>query len=80
MPNYTHENLDFRVDTTLGKDVLLLESFSGEEGVSTPFEFVLKCLSEEAAAERGDVDNRPGQRRASLRSRTRAARRATRPG
>ena len=38
---YTQDNRPLRVATALGKDVLLLERFSGEEGVSTPFRFTL---------------------------------------
>jgi type VI secretion system secreted protein VgrG len=34
------------VATNAGKDVLLLDSFSGQEGVSQPFRFELKMLSE----------------------------------
>jgi uncharacterized protein involved in type VI secretion and phage assembly len=45
MPTYTQANQEFRLETTLGQDVLLLESLSGEEGMSTPFEFVAHCLS-----------------------------------
>ena len=51
MPTYSQDNQEFRLETTLGKDELLLESFSGEEGVSTPFEYVLKCLSENDAVD-----------------------------
>jgi len=35
----------FRVKTPLGEDALLLDSFQGQERVSTPFRFVLKVLS-----------------------------------
>jgi type VI secretion system secreted protein VgrG len=46
---YTQDNRPLRVATALGKDVLLLERFSGEEGVSTPFRFTLDLLSEKPA-------------------------------
>ena len=51
MPIYTQANQQFRLDTTLGQDVLLLESFSGEEGVSMPFEYVMRCVSEKDAVD-----------------------------
>ena len=37
----------FRFKTPLGEDALLLESFTGEERVSTPFRFVLQLLSDD---------------------------------
>ncbi len=37
-----------RVKSPLGDDALLLESFEGEERISTPFRFVLKVLAEDA--------------------------------
>ncbi|MGO9228802.1 MAG: type VI secretion system Vgr family protein [Bryobacteraceae bacterium] len=37
----------FRIKTTLGDDALLLESFTGEERVSTPYRFVVQLLSED---------------------------------
>jgi len=43
---FTQENRLIRVDTPLGNDVLLLEGFSGSEGLSNPFSFELKLLSE----------------------------------
>ena len=55
MPTYTQANQDFRLDTALGQDVLLLESFSGEEGVSTPFEYVLRCADSTLQAVRYNV-------------------------
>jgi len=48
---YTQDNRPLRVATALGKDVLLLERFSGEEGVSAPFRFTLDLLSDPAALE-----------------------------
>ena len=51
MPKLTQDNQSFRLETTAGPDVLLLESFTGEEGVSTPFEFVAKCVSENDAVD-----------------------------
>lgn len=43
---FTQADRPFRVTTTLGDNVLLLESFEGDEGVSRPFRFILKMLSE----------------------------------
>ncbi len=43
---FTQSDRPFRVKTTLGDDALLLESFEGDEGVSQPFRFVLRMLSE----------------------------------
>ena len=41
----TQDNRLIQLSTTLGKDVLLLQSFSGQEGVSTPFHFDLTVNS-----------------------------------
>lgn len=49
MPRYSQTNRPLRVDTVLGDDVLLLASFSGTEGVSTPFAFQVDMYSEDAA-------------------------------
>ncbi len=46
MPGYTQENRLIQVATPLGPDVLLLQGFEGHEGVSRPFEFDLRMLSE----------------------------------
>jgi len=56
---YTQDKRPLRVTTALGKDVLLLERFSGEEGVSAPFHFVLEMLSENAAIAPDDVLRKP---------------------
>ena len=37
----------FRVNTKLGSDVLLLDSFHGTETISKPYAFSLKLLSED---------------------------------
>ena len=42
---YTQEHRSIRIATPLGEDVLLLEKFSGEEGVSQLFRFDLHLLS-----------------------------------
>ncbi|UCC74174.1 MAG: type VI secretion system tip protein VgrG [Gemmatimonadota bacterium] len=47
MADYTQADRPFRVDSELGEDVLLLEGFSGEEGISSPFCFTVDMLSED---------------------------------
>jgi type VI secretion system secreted protein VgrG len=47
MPGYTQANRPMRVDTVLGTDVLLLDSFTGVEQISEPFAFQLELLSED---------------------------------
>ena len=49
MPNFTQETLPMRVDTDLGEDVLLLQGFAGEEGMSTLFGYTLDLVSEDPA-------------------------------
>jgi type VI secretion system secreted protein VgrG len=49
MGNFSQDDRPFRVDTALGKDVLLLQGFNGDEGVSIPFGYTLDLLSEDAA-------------------------------
>lgn len=46
MAIFTQDKRALRIDTPLGKDVLLLERFDGEEPVSAPFHFRLDLLSE----------------------------------
>ncbi|HET7275933.1 MAG TPA: type VI secretion system tip protein TssI/VgrG [Longimicrobiaceae bacterium] len=46
MASFTQDNRPLRISTPLGKDALLLERISGNEGVSTPFMFTLDLLSE----------------------------------
>ena len=43
---YTQDNRRIGIGTPLGKDVLLLSSFQGEEGISRLFRFDLELLSE----------------------------------
>lgn len=51
MPRYSQEGRPLRVDSVLGEDVLLLGSFSGSEGVSTPFGYRVELYSEDAAVD-----------------------------
>jgi len=53
MAGYTQDNRLIRVDTELGRDILLLDAFHGVEGVSMPFAFHVDLLSEKA-----DIDAR----------------------
>ena len=46
MPTYTQDNRVIRIDTPLGADELLLQKFTGEEGVSKLFQFELVMHSE----------------------------------
>src|SRR6266540_423680 len=46
MAKYSQADRPMRIDTDLGEDALLLEGFTGEEEVSTPFHFTLELLSE----------------------------------
>jgi type VI secretion system secreted protein VgrG len=43
---FTQDQHLIGVNTNAGKDVLLLDSFAGQEGISQPFRFDLKMLSE----------------------------------
>lgn len=49
MATYTQAERPIAVSTVLGEDVLLLQGYSGEEGISTPFSFTLDLLSEDAS-------------------------------
>lgn len=51
MANYSQANRPFRVYTTLGADVLLLMGFTGEEGVSMPYEFSIDLVSESSTVD-----------------------------
>ena len=59
MANYTQGDRDIRVETTLGPDVLLLEGFSGEEAVSTPYQYSLDMVSTNASIAATDVLGKP---------------------
>lgn len=50
MGKYTQDNRLISVTTPLGKDVLLLEGFSGTEAISRPFRFDLTMLAESKTA------------------------------
>jgi type VI secretion system secreted protein VgrG len=59
MGKYSQDDRPFRVNTGLGKDALLLQGFSGEEGVSVPFAYTLDLLSEGAAVDAGRLLRTP---------------------
>jgi type VI secretion system secreted protein VgrG len=46
MPEYVQTRRLIAIDTALGKDVLLLQSFQGKEGISQLYHFQCECLSE----------------------------------
>ena len=46
---FTQSDRPYRIKTTLGDDVLLLESFQGDEAISRPFHYMVKMLSENPA-------------------------------
>jgi len=53
--SYTQENRLISIDTPLGQDVLLLQGFTGSEGISRLFRFHLDLLSENRAIAFGDI-------------------------
>jgi type VI secretion system secreted protein VgrG len=55
MGNYTQERGLFKIDTPLGKDVLLLRGFEGTEGISRLFRFQLDLLSENSSISFPDI-------------------------
>ena len=60
MASFTQDNRPLRVTTPgLGKDALLLERFTGEEHVSSPFRFTLEMLSENASIDPNAVLRKP---------------------
>jgi type VI secretion system secreted protein VgrG len=55
MGAYTQEGGLFKIDTPLGKDVLLLRGFRGSEGISRLFRFELDLLSEDNSVSFPDI-------------------------
>ncbi len=49
----------FRIKTTLGDDALLLNSFAGDERVSTPYRFVVQMLAEDPNIDMKDLLTKP---------------------
>ena len=52
---YTQDNRLIAINTPLGKDVLLLASFSGQEGISRMFKFELELVSEQESISFQDI-------------------------
>jgi type VI secretion system secreted protein VgrG len=59
MPSLSQAGRPFRVDTPLDPDVLLLQRFHGDEGVSVPFHYTLELLSEEEAVDPAELLRQP---------------------
>lgn len=59
MPRYTQADRPMRVDTVLDEDVLLLQAFSGREGVSTPYHYDVQLLSEDPELSARDLLRTP---------------------
>jgi type VI secretion system secreted protein VgrG len=59
MAKISQANRPMRVDSALGEDELLLEGFSGTEGVSTPYGYTLDLLSENPAIAPTDILRKP---------------------
>ncbi len=55
MGRFTQEGRPFRVATPLDPDVLLLQRFHGDEGVSVPFHYTLELLSEDDTLDPADL-------------------------
>ena len=55
MSAYTQEGGLFKIDTPLGKDVLLLRGFKGTESISRLFSFELDLLSENSSISFPDI-------------------------
>jgi type VI secretion system secreted protein VgrG len=53
--SYTQENRLIAIDTPLGRDVLLLRSFAGHEGISRLFNFTAEFLSENHSVNFKDI-------------------------
>src|SRR5690242_16826125 len=56
---YTQEGRPIRLDTPLGKDVLLLEEFTGVEAVSRQFSFQLRAVSTNGSLPLDDLLQKP---------------------
>ncbi len=59
MPTYTQEGRPIGVETPLGKDALILTSFSGEEQMSGLFNFELDMISEEGGHDPAAIIGHP---------------------
>lgn len=59
MPTYTQAGRPVRAYTALDPDVLLLQTFSGVEAVSRPFQFTLELLSERSHIDPEELLRKP---------------------
>lgn len=59
MGSWTQDSRMMAIETPLGKDHLLLRSFTGREGVSQLFTFELDLLSEDSAIQFTDIVGKP---------------------
>lgn len=59
MPTFTQDNRLIRIHTPLGKDELLLQSFSGEEGISKLFHFDIQLHSEKTNIKFENIVGKP---------------------
>jgi type VI secretion system secreted protein VgrG len=56
MPTVTQEGRLFAVETELGEDVLLVDSFTGSEEMSRPFRFDIRLLADIESGQHSSVD------------------------
>lgn len=59
---YTQDGRRLKITTPLGANVLLLNGFSGHEGISRPFFFQLECVAENEKAKQVVFDSLLGQK------------------
>lgn len=59
MADYKQDNRPIKVETPLGADILLLERFTGTEGISRPFEFHLTMVSEQSSVDLDGLLRKP---------------------
>ena len=59
MPTYTQDGRPLRLETPLGKDVLLITGFRGTEAISRPYSFQLDMISEKLDIAAADLVLKP---------------------
>jgi len=59
MAEFSQEGRAIRIDTPLGPDVLLLQRFHGDDGMSVPYHYTLELISEEDAVAPADLLRQP---------------------
>ena len=55
MAKFKQGNRELSIDTPLGTDVLLLTKFTGDESLSSPFQYELEMLSEKPDIDFSDI-------------------------